>query len=378
MKGNGMPFFSLKRVICGIAASICISFTLTIFVMGCSSEKRAVAVPRIPVTAAEAVKKTVPVQIEAIGSVEAYQSISIRSQINALLTGVYFKDGQDVGKGELLLKLDCRPYDAALKQSIANLDKDKAQLKNAQEELQRYKYLVEKEYVPKEQYDQIQTNWAALEATVNADRAIEENNRVQVQYCSIHSPVNGRMGSLKVNQGNLIKANDIELAVINQIQPIYVTFAVPEKDLPTIKKYMAQGKLYVNVVIPGDGRPEKGILTFVDNAINKDTGTISLKATFANPGKRLWPGQFVNVTLMLANEPNAIVIPSQAVEKGQTGQFVFVIGKDSTVEVRQITIGQTLQGETVVLEGVREGERVVTDGQMQLTPGARVSIKTAH
>ena len=283
-----------------------------------------------------------------------------------------------MGKGELLLKLDCRPYDAALKQSIANLDKDKAQLKNAQEELQRYKYLVEKEYVPKEQYDQIQTNWAALEATVNADRAIEENNRVQVQYCSIHSPVNGRMGSLKVNQGNLIKANDIELAVINQIQPIYVTFAVPEKDLPTIKKYMAQGKLYVNVVIPGDGRPEKGILTFVDNAINKDTGTISLKATFANPGKRLWPGQFVNVTLMLANEPNAIVIPSQAVEKGQTGQFVFVIGKDSTVEVRQITIGQTLQGETVVLEGVREGERVVTDGQMQLTPGARVSIKTAH
>ncbi|MGD0275218.1 MAG: efflux RND transporter periplasmic adaptor subunit [Syntrophales bacterium] len=374
MKENGMAFFSLKRII----VAICLSSALTMFVMGCSSEKRPVAVPSVPVTEAEAIKKTVPIQIEAIGSVEAYQSISIRSQINALLTRVYFKDGQDVRKGDLLLKLDCRPYDAALKQSIANLDKDTAQLKNALEELHRYRYLVEKEYVPKEQYDQIQTNWAAQEATVNADRAFVENNRVQVQFCSIYSPVNGRMGSLKVNQGNLIKANDVELAVINQIQPINVTFAVPEKELPSIKKYMAQGKLYVNATIPGDSHPEKGILTFVDNAINKDTGTISLKATFANSEKRLWPGQFVNVTLMLTNEPDAIVIPSQAVEKGQVGQFVFVIRRDSTVEVRQITSGQTLQGETVVLEGVREGERVVTDGQMQLTPGARISIKAVH
>ena len=202
-------------------------------------------IPPVSVTVASAVQKKIPVQINAIGNVEPYQTISVKPRLPGRSQRYYFKEGQDVGKGHLLFELDCRPYEDAVKQAEANLAKDTAQAKNAEVDLQRYTAFLEDRFVARQQYDQIQTNWAALEATVNADRAIEENNRVQVQYCSIYSPINGRMGSLKVNQGNLVKANDMELAVINQIQPIYVTFAIPEKDLPTVKKYMAQGKLYV-------------------------------------------------------------------------------------------------------------------------------------
>jgi multidrug efflux system membrane fusion protein len=348
---------------------------IIVFMQACSSQKQPPKTPPVPVVVAAAVQKTVPIQIEAIGSVEAYQSISIRAQISAILTEVYFKDGQDVRKGDLLLKLDCRPYEASLKQSIANLNKDQAQLDNSREEVNRYKYLVEKEYVPREQFDQVRTNWAAMEATVNADHAIVENNRVQVQYCSIYSPINGRMGALKVNQGNLVKANDVELAVINQIEPINVVFAVPEKELPGIKKYMSLGKVYANAAIPGDNRPERGVLTFVDNIINKDTGTITLKATFANQERRLWPGQFVNITMVLTSEPNAIVIPTQAIETGQIGQFIYVVRPNNSVEMRQVISGQSIRGESIIVTGIRAGERVVTDGQLQLTPGAEVSIK---
>jgi multidrug efflux system membrane fusion protein len=206
-------------------------------------------------------------------------------------------------------------------------------------------------------------------------KALVESNRVQLQYCSVHSPIDGRTGSLKVNRGNIVKLNDVEVVVINQIQPIYVTFTVPEKELARIKAYQARGRLPVDAVLPGDGRPEKGDFTFVDNAVNRATGMITLKGTFANREKRLWPGQFVNVVLTLDMEPNVVMVPSQAVEKGQAGQYVFVVKPDDTVEMRPVTTGATIRGEMAILKGVQAGEKVVTDGQLLLLPGARVSIK---
>jgi multidrug efflux system membrane fusion protein len=324
---------------------------------------------------AAAVQKTIPVQMNAMGRVEAFQTISVRSQITAQIRKVLFKEGQDVKKGDLLLELDCRTYEAALRQAEANLVRDRAQARYAEEQSRRYADLMKKDYVARELYDQIQANSAALEATVKADEAVVESSRVQMQYCSIYSPIGGRTGSLKVNQGNIVKADDTELLTINQIQPINVAFAIPEKDLPRVKKYIPEKKLEVDAFIPGEDRPEKGELTFVDNAIDAATGTITLKGTFSNKEKRLVPGQFVNVVLTLATEPNSILVPSQGVEQGQTGQYVYVVKPDSTVEMRPVTIGVEIKGETMILKGIKAGERVVTDGQMRLLPGSKVVIK---
>jgi membrane fusion protein, multidrug efflux system len=352
-----------------------VTLVFLLLVCGCSSQKEKLPTPPVPVVVATSVKKTIPIQINAIGNVEAYQTISVRSQITGQLIKVNFKEGQDVNKSYLLFQLDCRPYEEAVRQAEANLARDTAQAKNAEVELQRYTALLEDQFVTRQQYDQVRTNWAALEATLKADKAVVENNRVQVQYCSIYSPIDGRTGSLRVNQGNIVKANDMELVVINQIQPIYVTFTVPEKDLSAVKGYQAHGKLKMEAVIGKDERPEQGILTFIDNAVNKVTGTITLKGTFANKDGRLWPGQFVNVVLTVTSSPNAILIPSQAVQMGQTGQYVFVVKPDMTVEMRPVTIGTTVGGEIAILKGMQEGERVVTDGQLRIIPGAKVTIK---
>ena len=348
---------------------------LLIFLFACSSPKSPPAKRPAPVTVAAAIQKTIPIQIEAIGAVEPYQTISVKTQTTGQITQIYFKEGQDVKKGDLLFKLDCRNYEELLKQAEANLTRDTAHMQNARQESIRYAFLVEKGYVAKQQYDQIKTNLAALEATVNADKALVESNRVQLQYCSVHSPINGRTGSLKVNRGNIVKLNDVEVVVINQVQPIYVTFTVPEKELARIKTYQARRQLPVDAILPGDGRPEKGDFTFVDNAVNRATGMITLKGTFTNRENRLWPGQFVNVVLTLDMEPNVIMVPSQAVEKGQTGQYVFVVKSDDTVEMRPVMTGATIRGEMAILKGVQAGEKVVTDGQLLLLPGARVSIK---
>ncbi|MCX5852155.1 MAG: efflux RND transporter periplasmic adaptor subunit [Deltaproteobacteria bacterium] len=331
--------------------------------------------PPVPVAVATAIQKNIPVQIEAIGTVEASQTISVKTRITGQITEVYFKEGQDARKGDLLLSMDCRSYDAALKQAEANLNRDKALLENAEETLRRYTDLVEKGYVAREQYDQVRTNWAALEATVKADIAVVENNLVQTQYCAIYSPIDGRTGMLKVNQGNIVKADETEVVTINQIQPVNVSFAIPEKDLLKVRKLLSEKKLEIDACIPGEELPEKGALTFVDNAIDTARGTITLRGTFDNREKRLVPGQFVNVILTLSIQPNAILVPSQSVEQGQVGQYVFVISPDSNAEMRQVTIGQDIKDETVILKGIRAGERVVTDGQMRLLPGSRVTIK---
>lgn len=334
--------------------------------------------PVVPVTVATVVQKTIPVQINAIGNVEAYSIASVKSQIGGVLTRVHFREGQDVNRGDLLFTIDPRPYEVALKQVEANLAKDNAQLENARKEVSRYEELVKKGYVAQQQYDQISTNAAALEATVNADNALVENARLQLKYCYIYSPINGRTGNLIVNEGNLIKANaDSPIVVINQIQPIYVTFSVPEQYLGEIKKYMSSGKLKVKVVIGKDEKhPEAGVLTFVDNTVDTSTGTIKLKATFTNRDRRLWPGQFVDVVMTLTVRPDAVVVPSQAIQTGQKGLFVFVIKPDLTAESRPVVTGLTFEEETVVEKGLQSGERVVTDGQMRLFPGAKVELKS--
>ena len=356
-----------------------VSIVVTVFFFACSKKSGPPPKPPVPVTAGTVIQKTVPVQVRAIGNVETYSTISVKSQIDGQLIRVHFKEGQDVKKGDILFTIDPRPYEAALKQAEANLAKDSAQLENARVEVSRYVELVKKGYVAQEQYDQIRTNAAALEATVNAEKALVENARLQLRYCFIYSPITGRTGNLMANQGNLIKANaDNPMVTINQIQPIYVTFSVPEQYLSEIKKYMAGSKVKVEVYVTRDeDHPEEGVLTFIDNAVDMTTGTIKLKGTFANKEKRLWPGQFVNLILTLTTQPNAVVVPSQAIQTGQIGDYVFVIKSDLTVESRPVIIARTLDGETVVEKGLQPGDKVVTDGQLRLIPGAKVEIKTS-
>jgi membrane fusion protein, multidrug efflux system len=369
----------LLRYIKTEAVFICsvLSVLFVTFLPACSKKSEPPQKPPVSVIADVVVRKTVPVQIRVIGNVEPYSTVSVKSQIGGILMKVHFKEGQDVNNGALLFTIDPRPYEAALKQAEANLSKDNAQLENAREEVRRYAELVKKGYVAQEQYDQIRTNAASFEATVNADKAVVENSRLQLKYCYIYSPLTGRTGNLFSNEGNLIKANaDNPMVVVNQIQPIYVTFSVAEQYLSDIKKYMAGGKVSVNAFITkGDDNPEEGLLTFVDNTVDVATGTIKLKATFANKKKRLWPGQFVDVVMTLTTQPNAIVVPTQAIQSGQKGQYVFVIKKDLTVEDRLVTVGMAVNSETVIDKGLQAGERVVTDGQLRLVPGAKVQIK---
>jgi len=358
----------------------CSLFTVycLLFLPACSNDtKQPLKAASVPVTVGTVVRKPVPVQIRAIGNVEAYSTVGIKSQVGGTLMSVHFKEGQDANKGDLLFTIDPRPYEAALKQAEANLAKDNAQLENARVQAKRYADLVKKGYVAQEQYDQIRTNSDALEAAVSADKAAVENAQLQLKYCYIYSPITGRTGSLVSHEGNLIKANaDDSMVVINRIQPIYVTFSVPEQKLQEIKKYMESENLKVEAFISNeDTNPEEGLLTFIDNTVDSATGTIKLKATFPNKDKKLWPGQFVNVKMILSTQFDAIVAPSQAVQTGQQGQYIFVVKDDLTVEQRPVTVDRTINEEAVIATGLKGDEKVVTDGQLRLVPGTKVEIK---
>jgi len=332
--------------------------------------------PAVPVTAALSVKRDVPVQLRVIGTAEAYSTVTIKTMVNGEIVKVGFQEGQDVKKGDLIFVIDPRSYEAALKTAEANMARDIALKENAEKDVKRYAFLIEKDLVPKQQFDQLTSAAAALAATVHADNAAVENARVQLSYCFIRSPVDGRTGNLFLKKGNVVKANDAALVTINQVAPIYVTFSVPEQSLGEIRKYRAAGTLKVEAVAPGqENRPARGTLTFIGNAVDNATGTIQLKGTFPNGDRALWPGQFVNVVLTLAVKPNAVLVPAPAVQTGQKGQYVFVVKSDLTVESRPVVTGETMGSETVVEKGVQAGERVVTDGQLRLVPGARVEIK---
>jgi len=375
---------------------------------GCSDNaagKARVQAPPVPVTVSDAVQKTIPIQLTAVGNAQPYTSVGIKSQVNGQIVDVRFKEGQDVRKGDLLFVIDPRPFEAALRQAEAalgqrqaevqqaqaNLERDAAQLENAKVQERRYRDLVERELIAREQYDQLRTNWTALEATVQADRAAVENAKastraaqanvdnakLQLAYAVIRAPIDGRTGNLLVQSGNIAKANDDNpMVVINQVHPIYVSFSVPEQHLGDIKKYyQAAGGLRVAARQPRQQETvATGELTFVNNTVDQTTATIQLKATFANTDNALWPGQFVDVALTLTSR-TAIVVPSQAIQPGQQGPFVFVVRPDQTVESRPVVPGTRLGAETIIEQGLRPAERVVIDGQLRLIPGAKVEIR---
>jgi multidrug efflux system membrane fusion protein len=373
-----------------VSRKISIGFAVTaIFISGACSSSSSTSKdetktarrggPGSPVIVATVIQKDVPVQVKTIGRVEAYSTVSVKAQVGGEITRVDFKEGQDVKKGDLLFTIDSRPYEIALRQATSLLEKDRALLKNAEADVQRYKDLVQKDYVTKEQYDQLLANRGVLVASVKADEASVADARLQLERCQVRSSIDGRTGSLLIYPGNIIRANDtVSAVVIYQITPIYVAFSVPEQKLPKIKEFMAKGDLKVEAMLSEINSPFiPGILTFVDNSIDPATGTILLKATFPNKDQSLWPGQFLNVVLTLTTEKNVIVVPSQAIQTSQDGQYVFVVKDDLTVEMRTVIVDRSAGEVTVVAEGLKPGEKVVTDGQLRLIPGARVEIKEA-
>jgi multidrug efflux system membrane fusion protein len=320
-----------------------------------------------------------PLELNAIGSVEPSSSVAVRAQLTGELTSVNFKEGDDVTQGQVLFTLDRRPLEAALKQAEAALTRDQAQLANATAQAQRASELASRGIATREQVDTTRTAVSALEATVGADRAAIENATVQLQYATIKAPISGRTGVLMVHPGNLVRANDpTPLVVINQVTPVQVAFGIPERQLGLLKQHLAQNTLRVEARAQGDqSQPAVGRIAFVDNAVDQTTGMIRIKGTFPNSDRRLWPGQFVNVVTVLATDPEAIVVPSVAVQSGQQGTYVFVVKDDRTVDVRPVTIARTNGGDSIVEKGLKDGETVVTDGQLRLVPGSRISDKTA-
>ena len=320
--------------------------------------------------------KAVPVELHAVGTVEPFATVAIRSQIMGILQSVHFKEGDEVRQGQVLFTIDPRPFTALLDQAQGALARDRAELANARTELGRYAQAAQKGYVSTEQAGQARTKAETFAATVKADEAAVENSRLQLEYCSIISPITGRTGELLADRGNLIKANaDTAMVTINQISPIKVAFTVPGANVQEIKKYQAAGSLKVLVTIPGSA-PLAGTFSFLDNTVDPATGTIQLKAEFANTDKTLWPGEFVDVSLLLTVRRNTVVVPSGAIQIGQTGAYVYVVKPDMTVEDRPVVTGAILDGETVIESGLQAGERVVTDGQMQLTDGTTVKDRT--
>lgn len=355
-------------------AMVLLSLGVVLSLSACSKQKQ--PPPRtVPVVAATADRKNVPLQIRAIGNVEAYNTVTVKSQVNGEIAQVFFREGQDVQQGKMLFRIDPRPFESVLRQAESALARDRAQAKNAQAESQRYEALAAKGFVSQQEYDRARTNAAALEAVVQADEAAVENARLQLEYTVILSPIDGRTGAIAVQKGNVVKANDVPLVTINQVSPIYVTFSVPEQDLANIKRYQASGELHVDVSLSPGARPLTGRLTFIDNKVNTQTGTILLKATFPNQDHALWPGQFVDVVLTLTTEKDRTVVPTPAVQTGQQGPYVFVIRDDRTAEIRPVKPVRTFEGWTVIESGVQPGELVVTDGQLRLAPGAKVEIK---
>ncbi len=334
--------------------------------------------PTAPVSVASVEQKTMPLELKAIGNVEAFSTVQVKSQVEGEVSKVHFREGQEVKKGEWLFTIDPRPFEALLQQARANLARDQALLENARKDARRYEALIQQKLVSTGEYEQFATKAASLEATVKAAAAAVENARLKLEYTAIRSPIDGKTGDLLINQGNLVKANDEKaiLVVIKQIVPIYVTFTLPEHNLPEIKKYMAQRQLRVEVAIPpAEQYRSAGELAFVDNKVDQATGTIQLKAIFKNQDRTLWPGQFVNVGLVLTEQPDALVIPVQALQVGQQGNYVYVIKPDQTADPRPVQLDRTANGLAVIKSGLKPGEQVVTDGQLRLFPGAKVEIK---
>lgn len=335
--------------------------------------------PAVPVLTAQAVRKTLPNQLHEIGTVEAFATVNIKSRIEGHLVAIHFKEGDFVTRDQLLFSLDARPADAAVRQAEANLARDQAQAAQARTDEQRYLYLWQEKVGSRQQYDQSHASAATWTATVEADKAALETSRLNLQYTEIRSPIDGRTGNLQSHIGDLIKPDaDTPLVTITRIQPIYVSFSIPERELPAVREQMKDHPLEVDAAIPSadtQESPEHGILSFVDNTVDRTTGTILLKGLFQNENLRLWPGAFVNASLTLNAIRDAVVVPTEAIQTGQQGTFVFVVDAHQRVAMQPVATGAQVDHETVVERGLTAGQTVVTDGQLRLAPGVMVSVK---
>jgi multidrug efflux system membrane fusion protein len=349
----------------------------TLLLAACGGEEKGGRKP-LAVTAAMAEKRTVPVSIKAVGTVEAYSSVAIKTRVGGQIAEQYVQDGQDVRQGDPLFRIDPRPFEAAVRESRAKLERDQVLLKKANEDLRRYSGLIEKNVISRDQFEQTEANARSLAATLKVDEAELESRQLDLSYTLISAPIDGRVGHVQVTLGNVIKANDDrDLAVINQIRPIYVALAVPEQYVTEILRRMGQGSLPVQAEASGGGYLETGVLASLDNTVDKNTGTIKLKAVFPNDKLLLWPGQFVRATLNLDSRQGAVLVPSRAVQPGSKGAFVFVVTDKNTVEMRSVTAGAIVDEFTIIEDGLSGGETVVTEGQIRLTPGAAVQVTMA-
>ena len=358
-------------------AVVCLAVLLAACSRKGGDEPRSRAPAAVPVTVATVEAQDVPLDVQAIGTVQALATVSVKPQVTGELSRLFFTEGQDVNAGDRLFQIDPRPFQAALAQAEGMLAKDQALLESAQKDELRYRELLQRDLIARQQYDQAHANAGALAATVKADRAVVDTARLQLGYTLIRAPIRGRLGAALVREGNLVTANQTELAVINQLSPISVAFAVPEVQLADIRRYEERGALPVQAAPRGGGEPVAGTLTFIDNRVDVATGTVQLKATYPNTDARLWPGQFVNVVLTLANQPNAIVVPREAVQTSQQGRYVFVVTPGGTAEPRPVTVAREAGPKIVIAQGVAPGDVVVTEGQARLSSGTRVEARTA-
>ncbi|HTV55691.1 MAG TPA: efflux RND transporter periplasmic adaptor subunit [Terriglobia bacterium] len=369
----------------GLSVGVCLGLILAAAFLfsSCSGKPiegdamKAAARPAVPVLVGKVAEETIPVQIEAIGSGEALATVSVKSQVQGEVQRAYFRQGQFVKPGDLLFTIDAAPFEASLAQAQGNLAKDEAQLEYAESTLTQNTALYHEGIIAQNQYDQYRSNAGMLRASVEADKAAIQTAQIQVGYCTIRAPIGGQTGALLVDPGNVIQSVNTALVTINQINPIYVDFSVPQQYLPEIEAERAQHSLRVEAELPNDPKqPEWGGLTFVNNTVDNTTGTILLKGTFPNVDRRLWPGQYVNVTLTLSEQTHATIAASPAVQTGENGDFVYVVKPNHTVAYQPVKVGRVYEGNTVIEKGLTPGETVVTDGQLMLYPGARVEIKT--
>jgi multidrug efflux system membrane fusion protein len=331
------------------------------------------------VTVTQALLQPEPLSLNTIGFVEPIETVSVKAQVGGVINRVSFSEGQDVRAGQILFQIDPRPFQVSLDAAMAQLARDKSQAANAETQAKRYADLVKKDYVTQEQYDSVRTQTEMLRSTVRVDEAAVAQARLNLDYATIKAPISGRTGSLLVKRGNVVKANDATLVVINQINPIRVSFSIPGDQLPQVQKYTTQGKLEVHVQASRNGNSSevKGYLTFLDNTVDSQTGTVTLKAECPNKANSLWPGQFVDTELVLTIEAAVLTVPTGAVVTGQDGTFVFIVGPDKTVSKQAVKINRTLDSIMVIDKGLKAGDTVVTDGQMRLLPGAAVQIKSS-
>ena len=359
------------------------SLVAVLLLSGCGNKEQVQAAggagnrPAAPVVVASVEQRDIPVQILAIGNVEAYQTVQIRSQVNGQIQKIFFREGEDVRKDQLLFQLDKRPFQADLEKAIGQMKHDQAQAENSRIQAERYSSLEKEGVVSHEQADQIRAQARADASAVEADKAAVDAARVQLQYTDIAAPIDARAGALLINLGNLVKANDTPYLVqLNQVTPIYVTFFVPEAHLDQVRQYFASRQL--RVLAYPKGQPTNaavGRLTFIDNGVDTTTGTFKLKGTFENKDRRLWPGEFVDVALGLSTQKNAVVVPTTAIQTGQQGEYVYVVRSDSTAESRPVKTAGTYQDLTMISDGLKVGERVIVNGQLRVAPNAKVTVQ---